>query len=230
MRNTVWWTEALQLVLIAAMFLAAALTWPVAPDQIPVHWGVSGQVDRYGGKVEGLLGPPLLALAVYFAMRLLPRFDPGRPNYAQFAQVYAAIRVVIVAAFAAIYGLVVLSVRGLALDMPMLGAIAVGILLVVVGNFMGKVRPNWFVGIRTPWTLSSKAAWTRTHRLGGWLLIADGIALIAVGALRAEWALGAWIALTVGSMLWLVVYSYRVWQADPQKIPPAGTLPVDREQ
>ena len=73
------------------MFAGALVIWPVAPDRIPVHWSFDGRVDRWGGKLEGLLGIRLLALAIYLLMRYLPRTDPGRANYARFGGAYTAV-------------------------------------------------------------------------------------------------------------------------------------------
>lgn len=224
--NVNWRTEWLHWLLLSGMFLLAVVTWPWAPDQIPMHWSINGQVDRYGGRFEGLLAIPLLALAVYLLMLLLPRADPGRANYQQFAGVYAVLRLSILAVLSILYGIIHLWIRGQEVDVGTVVPLLVGGFFIVAGGVMGKIRPNWFVGIRTPWTLSSKLAWTKTHRLGGWLFIAMGFALMAAGLLRTQWAVGAAFAFVVGSMLWLVAYSYIVWRADAEKTPPAGTLPA----
>ena len=224
------WTEWPHWALLGAMFLGAAVTWPRAPERLPVHWGLSGEVDRYGGRFEGLLALPMTALGVYLLLRYLPRLDPGHANYALFSGAYALIRLAVLGVIAALYGLVLITAWGRSVDVVGLVPALVGGLLVVMGSVLGKVRPNWFVGIRTPWTLSSKLAWTKTHRLGGWLLIADGLALIIVaGVLRPAWAPGAVAAVLIGSVLLLSVYSYLVWRTDPDKTPPAGTSPAEEE-
>lgn len=220
-----WKTELPNWVLIAGMFLLAAITWPTAPDRIPVHWNVYGQVDRYGGKVEGLLVIPLLTLGIYFLLLFMPRIDPGRANYQRFAGAYSIIRIATTALLAVIYGVTNLSIRGYRIDMSIVVSLAVGAILIVIGNLMGKIRPNWFVGIRTPWTISSKASWTKTHRLGGRLFIVMGLAFIAAGIARSPWTFIAAAAIAIGSVIWMLVYSYLVWRDDPDKLPPAGTLP-----
>jgi uncharacterized membrane protein len=85
---------------------------------------------------------------------------------------------------------------------------------------MGKLRPNWFAGIRTPWTLSSRESWEKTHRLGGHVFVAIGLAIVVVGLLRAEWAVTATLVLLLVGGLGLIVYSYLVWRDDPNKTPP----------
>lgn len=220
-----WRTELPQWALIAGMFLLAAVSWSWAPERIPVHWNVAGQVDRYGGKVEGLLMPPVLALGIYLLLLLMPRIDPGRKNYALFSSAYGTIRVSVLALLAGLYGLTHLLLRGHAVDVATVAPLAIGVLLVVIGNLMGKIRPNWFVGIRTPWTLSSKEAWVKTHRLGGWLFVAAGLGLMLTSILRAPWAAAACVGLLLIFVVVTYVYSYLAWRDDPDKIPPAGTLP-----
>lgn len=92
---------------------------------------------------------------------------------------------------------------------------------------MGKIRPNWFVGIRTPWTLSSKLSWTRTHRLAGWVFMVIGLCLVVSGILRVAAAFLVTIAIGAVGMIWTIIYSYLTWRRDPDRIPPAGTLPAE---
>ena len=221
-----WRTEWPHGLLLAAMFVLAAATWSGAPDRIPVHWNLAGDVDRYGGRFEGLLAIPLLALAIYVLMILLPRVDPGRANYASFASAYATLRLVILAVLAALYGLIHLWIRGTQAPIGVWVPLIVGVLFVVVGDLLGKVRPNWFVGIRTPWTLSSKASWTGTHRAGRWVFILIGVLMMSCAGLRMAWAVWTMVAVAVIGVLGLVVYSYVLWKKDPEKTPPAGTLPA----
>ncbi|MHB0869155.1 MAG: SdpI family protein [Chloroflexota bacterium] len=220
-----WRSEWPHWVIIAGMFLLAAVLWPSAPESYPVHWNWAGQVDRYAGKVEGLLGFPLGVLGLYFLLLLLPRVDPGRANYARFAGAYSAIRLAISVGAASMFGVTLLAAYGSPVDTTLMVFLLIGGLLVVMGNYMGKIRPNWFVGIRTPWTLSSRRSWDKTHRLGGWLLILMGLALMAAAALRTPLAFGMATALFVGGMVWMVVYSYLVWREDPDRRPPFGATP-----
>jgi uncharacterized membrane protein len=222
-----WQTEVPQWAILAGMFILAAITWGWAPDQIPVHWNLTGEVDRYGGKFEGLLAIPLMALGMYLLLLFLPRIDPGRANYARFAGAYTTFRIAILVLLALVYGIVHLWIRERPVNVGAVMPAIIGGLMVVIGSLLGKIRPNWFVGIRTPWTLSSKMSWTRTHRLGGWLFLLVGLATLVSGAISprlAFWVLMGGLGVTV---VWSFVYSYVVWRGDPVKIPPAGTLPAD---
>ena len=213
--KTNWRIELALLALIALMFAAALVVWPSAPPEIPVHWNASGQVDRYGGKFEGLLLLPLMALGIYLLMRYLPNIDPGRVNYARFGGAYTAIRAGVLVLMAGIYGMVIAWVLHAPVDMSRAVPVAVGALFVLFGSVLGQVKPNWFVGIRTPWTLSSTESWARTHRLGGRLFIALGLLFAVTGLVK----LGSFGLLILGASIAvvaaLVVYSYFVWRADP---------------
>ncbi len=222
-------TELAQWILMAAMFLFAAISWPSAPDRIPVHWGFSGEPDRYGDKFEGLLLLPLLALGIYLLLLYLPRIDPGRANYERFKGAYSVLRLATLAVLASIHGFILLWIRGVQLDLSVVVPVLVGGLLVVIGSVMGKIRPNWFVGIRTPWTLASKLSWTKTHRLGGWLFVVVGLVFISSGFVGSAWAIMAGLVVAAGCVLWLIVYSYLVWRSDPRKIPAIETSPAEEE-
>ena len=217
-----WRLELGMLLVIAAMFAAAAAVWPSAPDAIPVHWNVSGEVDRYGGRFEGLLLLPLAALVIYLLMRYLPRIDPLRANYARFSGAYTAIRAAVLALMAGIYGMVIAWVQQKPVDMSKLVPAALGGLFLLLGSVLGRVKPNWFVGIRTPWTLSSARSWERTHRLGGWLFMGLGLLFLLTGV----FGLGSAGVGVFGAMLAVVVvlfvYSYFVWRADPEKQAPGA--------
>jgi uncharacterized membrane protein len=217
-----WRSEWPHWLVIAALFALAAANWSAAPDRIPVHWGLHG-ADRWGGRVEGLLALPLIALGIYFLLLFLPRIDPGRANYSAFWGSYSTIRLGVLLVIAGFYVMMLLSIRGYRADVGVWAPFLVGALLVLIGNVMGNLRPNWFVGVRTPWTLSSEVSWTRTHRAARWVLIALGVQLMAASLSRAAWAIAA-VGIVGGvAVAALVGYSYLVWRADPHKTPPAGT-------
>lgn len=223
--NTNWRSEIPQLLLILGMLTVAVAAWPFAPDRLPVHWNLAGDVDRHGGKAEALLLLPLIAAGLYPLMLFLPRIDPGRANYATFANVYTLIRLSITAVLAFVYACILLAAFGYHVDMGLLMPMAVGLLLCILGNVMGKIRPNWFVGVRTPWTLSSRDSWNKTHRLAGRLFVVLGCAVSVYGLVQSAWMLALVVAWSVATLLWVVIYSYVVWSHDPERLRPAGTSP-----
>ncbi|NOX29630.1 MAG: DUF1648 domain-containing protein [Actinobacteria bacterium] len=220
--------EYVQLGVIAAMFVWAAVKWPTLPDRIPVHWNAAGVVDGYAGKFVGLLLPPVVTLAVYLALRCLPRIDPARPNYSSFAGTYMLVRTVVVVsmAFSFVVAVLAISNQG-AVPRDRLEVGAMAVLFVILGGAMGKFRPNWFVGIRTPWTLSSKVSWVKTHRVGGRVFVGVGLVTLIVALISGKAAFYTLVALTVVGIVYLVIYSYVVWRDDPEKVPAQDTGPAD---
>jgi uncharacterized membrane protein len=219
-----WRTELPHWVLLAAMFGAAAWTWPNAPDRIPVHWNAAGEVDRYGGRFEGVALLPMIALGVYLLLRYLPKLDPLRANYASFQGAYSLIRLSVLALVGGVYALMLVSLRGHEAALPSLVPVLLGQLLVVLGAAMGRVRPNWFVGIRTPWTLSSQRAWDETHRAGGRFFVAWGLLVFAAGALRPAWVPPLILGGALLSVLGAFGYSYWAYLKDPHPAPPTASI------
>jgi uncharacterized membrane protein len=203
--------------LLWAQFLLAAGSWPKSPERIPTRWGLDGQIDGYGDRFQGLLLLPLVSLGLYLALLFAPQIDPKRGSYRHFAGSYTLLRFAVVAVMTAMYGMIQLALRSYQVPMTRVVPLAIGVLFLVIGSQMGRLRPSWFVGARTPWTLSSEASWIRTNRLAGWLLIAAGAMLLLAGALGSPLLMVATVAATVLGAVGLVFYSYRVWAADPNK-------------
>ena len=174
-----WLLALLPLVLVAVFYSRL-------PDQVPMHWGFDGEINRYGSKNElwltGALGP-LFALLFQF----LPRLDPKRRNYEKFQTYYEAFSLVLVAFIAVMMGVALLeSFRPGTLSMGRVVSALVGLLFLFVGNLMGKVKPNFFMGIRNPWTLSDPDVWNRAHRLGGGLFFLTGLVTVVSAILLPE--------------------------------------------
>ncbi len=226
-RTWSWRSEWAPLTLLAAMFAATAWSWSKVPERIPVHRDLSGEVDRYGSRAEGLLTLPIAGIAIYLLFLVLPRFDPGRDNYPRFRGAYLTIRIAVLALVASLHAAMLAAARGVEVSLGHAMPGLVAALFVVIGLVLGKVRPNWFVGIRTPWTLSSKLSWTRSHRLGGWWFTVLGVVTLVV--LLVDLAAALVVLLVGGGLLavTVVAYSYFVWRSDPDREPPAGTSPSE---
>lgn len=220
-----WRIELPQWLLIGAMFAAAAWAWPQLPDRLPVHWNIHGEVDGWGSKFMGLLFMPLLVLGFYLLLLLAPLIDPGKANYQNFQRVYGIIRVAFVAYMAAVYAATVYAAFGHNVNMTTIILPLVGVLFIVLGNFLSKIRPNWIIGVRTPWTLSSQLSWDKTHRLAGWLFIVMGSLFFFVALVQTTWSLIAMLVIDALFIVWMFVYSYLVYRHDPHRTPPAGTSP-----
>lgn len=224
-----WRREAPLLAVVVAMFAASVVAWPFADDQIPMHWNASGEIDRYGGKAEGLFLLPALALGIWALLAVIPRFDPGKQNYASFGGAYLLTRIGTLAFFALIHAGVLAVALGAEFDVYLVFPLGVGVLFILLGNVMPKFRPNYFAGIRTPWTLASAKSWTATHRLGGRLFMVGGVLFMAMSVIRVEWFVIALLGGLGLGILALTAYSYRVWRDDPDRVPVGLVAPMPEE-
>jgi uncharacterized membrane protein len=163
------------LLLIAAACAVTVYYWPLLPEVVPIHWNAIGEVDGYGPRgALLLLGPGMMSLLTVMAV-LLPRISPRRFEISTFESTYSYLSVVVVALVAYVYALVLLAVLHGGVSMHRAVPAGIFMLLILVGNPLGKVRRNFFMGIRTPWTLASEAVWYSTHRLAAKLMVASGL-------------------------------------------------------
>ncbi|MDD4319553.1 MAG: SdpI family protein [Candidatus Peribacteraceae bacterium] len=173
---------ALKVLIVAGMFAAGALLYSRLPEQIPSHWNFAGQVDDFTAKPWGVWMLPLVALAMAVLFPLFRRIDPRRENYEMFRHSWDMLQLCFVAFMAYIYGMqLYLSLQPLP-SPDFVGrfvTFGIGMLFVVIGNYMGKIRQNFFVGMRTPWTLSDPEVWRKSQRFGGWAFVLGGLAVIA---------------------------------------------------
>ncbi|MDO1528019.1 SdpI family protein [Fulvimonas sp. R45] len=201
--------------IVSAVFLAIAAgvavwLYPRLPAQVPVHWNPHGRIDRYGPRGWVAAMPALLIAGIAVLTVLLPAISPRRFEIAPFARVYGLLMLVIQGMFLVIGLSVLLVGAGYPLPVPAIAMLAIGALFMVLGNYMGKLRKNFFVGIRTPWTLSSDAVWERTHRMGGWLFMLGGLVAVVATLAGAPW----WIALSalIAAALLPVAYSFWIYR------------------
>lgn len=217
-----WQRELPQWALLAAMFGLSAALWSRAPETLPVHWNLAGEVDRYGSKAEALLVVPFIALALYVVLLAAPRLV--RATEAQLGGIYTAVRIAALVLMAVIHVLLLAPLGGVQVDMGRVMPLLIGVLFIGLGSVMGRVQPNAIMGVRTPWTLSSRAAWDASQRLGGRLFLVIGAVFALAGLLGLGWLALAGLAALLVSLAALVWYGYRVSRADPERLPPGRTL------
>ncbi len=176
--------------MILAMSAITAYYYPTLPETIPVHWNAAGQVDGYGGRWQlWLVGPGLMAVMLLFSMTI-PWLSPKKFEVQSFPGTYSYIMAAVVALFGGIELLMLCGAAGVRLETVRVVPALVFVILIVIGNPMGKVRRNFFIGIRTPWTLASEAVWYATHRLAARLMVGSGLlGLIAVWFGAPHWVL-----------------------------------------
>jgi len=201
--------EAVIWLILLLPFIYSIIIWNKIPDKVPTHFDIKGQPDDYSGKTFALLLMPVMNIIIYFILFIVPRIDPRKKNYAAFGSSYQNIRMLIHLFFVGMFIFITKTTSG---GQPLkLNAFLSGLLLffALLGNYMRTVRSNFFVGIRTPWTLSNDIVWRKTHELGGKIWFYSGIVLAIIIFFLPQTA--AVIVMFCGIFLMViipVVYSY----------------------
>ena len=196
------------LLLVAAALAATLVAWDHLPARVPLHWNAHGRVDGYGPRWMLLAVGPGAMLAELAIFAALPALSPKRFALESFTRTY--LRIMLAAVALAGYITAVLLWVALTGDVDVTSALLAGVsvLVVVLGNMMGKVRRNFFIGIRTPWTLASERVWYATHRLAGKSMVASGILGIGAALVGGIAGIVAWIAIVLAGVMVPVVYSF----------------------
>lgn len=200
---------------IAALAVALSIwAYPSLPPTVATHWNLRGTPDGFSSRFVAVAIGPLLIAGITLLFNVLPKLDPRRENYLSFVSTYWLFANAIVVFMLIVHAVVIAAGLGYSVRIDRLMPLFVGLLFVVIGNYLTRVEPNWFVGIRTPWTLSSDRVWRKTHRTGGWLMVLGGLAL-AMGAFLPRAAL---LPLLIGTVVVVAVFpivqSYILWKRE----------------
>jgi len=200
---------------IAALAVGVSVwAYPRLPASVAAHWNLRGVPDDYSSRFWAVAVMPLVILGMTGVFAVLPKMDPRRENYAKFLDSYWLIANAILVFMGLAHLATLANGLGYTVQIDLQHPLGVGVLLALLGNYLARVEPNWFIGIRTPWTLSSDTVWRKTHRTGGWLFVIGGI-VIAAGAFAPRNALlSLFVATIVVVTLIPVVQSYVLWRRE----------------
>jgi uncharacterized membrane protein len=208
-------TTIIVLVLILAATVAGASLWNRLPDQMASHWNVNDQVDGYMSKFWGVFLMPVITLGMFLLFLVIPNIDPLKANIAQFREAFNLFIALIVAFMVYIHALTLLwslGYTGFGMSRAMLPAL--GVLFIFVGYMLRKAKRNFFIGIRTPWTLSSDRVWDETHRIGAMLFTISGMLALLGSFFGGMTAFVMIMVPMLGSTIFLVIYSYILYQKE----------------
>lgn len=167
------------LVLLVTPFFISFYLWNQLPEIVPIHFNIAGEADDFGPKWMTAFMLPAIALFTYIMLVVLPGIDPKkRIQSAQ--KPIAAIRIISSVFMIGVYAIIMAVTLGYEVDLGLYIRIATGAMILIVGNYLNSVKPNYFIGIRTPWTLENPEVWKRTHRFSSKLWIIGGLLLIAL--------------------------------------------------
>jgi uncharacterized membrane protein len=202
----------LPLLIIATALAASAVAYPNLSERIPTHWNFAGEVDGWSGRGWGAWMMPVMMAFVWALTRFLPAIDPRRKNYEKFSGAFEGIILSVMVFMLVLHGITLAAGLGYPIAMERVVPVGIGLLLIVIGNLLPRARSNWFVGIKTPWTLSSDRVWEKTHRVGGRLFVLGGIIIALSTLVDPSWS--QWVAVGVVGVCSLaaVLYSYLEWR------------------
>lgn len=204
-------------VLVLLAFVASTAVYDKLPDPMPTHWNLSGEVDGWTALPWGAFLLPVMLLAGLAIFYVIPLIDPRKANYAKFKGTYELLIIAVMSFMLGMHLLILANAIGMNVSLFRIVPAGVGALLIVIGNLLPRTRPNWFVGIRTPWTLSSDRVWERTHRFAGRLFVAAGALTLLVAAFAPTLAIRVLIGSAVALSVGVLAYSYMVWKQDSHR-------------
>lgn len=202
------------LLALLAAGVFTAVVYSDLPERMPTHWNFAGEADGWSSRFSGAVMLPLVGLAIWALLQVLPRIDPLRENFAKFRPSYDTAINAILLFLAAAHVFVLGVALGWPLNVKRALPIGIGVVCIVVGNVLPRARRNWMFGVRTPWTLSNERVWERTHRLAGYLFVLLGVALLVAAALPVVFPTEAVLA-SIGVVAAIsFIYSFLAWRQE----------------
>lgn len=207
------WIPAL---LVIAATIASIVVYPQMPERVPTHWNIEGEVDGWSSRFFGAWLMPLMMAVILVILRMVPLIDPRRANFEKFQGVYEAIIGVTMAFMLGLHIMLLALATGSNVPIARVIPAAVAVFFIVLGFLLPRAHPNWFVGIRTPWTLSNDVVWQKTHKIGGLLFVATGV-LTLLAVLIAP-RLATWVLIMAGvvTVVSVFAYSFIEWRREKE--------------
>lgn len=205
--------EILPIILILAIFAVGLYFYPQLPERVPTHWNIHGQIDGWSSKNFAVFFFPSLIAGLYLLLSFLPLMDPLKANIEFFAHYYFGFKIVFILFLALLYLITLYAGLGNQINVGRYVIWGIAVLFFYIGLMLPKVKKNYIIGIRLPWTLHSEIVWDKTHRFGGKLFIALAVLIAAVGFFPGAYAFWILIGGVILMLTILIWYSYREWRA-----------------
>ncbi|VVB91544.1 Uncharacterised protein [uncultured archaeon] len=199
--------------IILLSFAIGIYYYPQMPEKMASHWNAEGQVDGYMSKFWGLFLMPIISVGLFLLFFLIPRIDPLKSNIQQFRTYYNGFVVLIIVFLFYLYLLTIFWNTGYTFNMITFLSPAFAILFYYAGILIENAKRNWFIGIRTPWTMSSDKVWDKTHKTGGKLFKIAGILALFV-IFFERYAIFIIVVPVIIVSIYTVAYSYFEYQKE----------------
>jgi uncharacterized membrane protein len=210
-------SEIIPMAMILISLIAAFYFYAHFPETVPTHWNIHGQADGYSSRAVGAFAIPIMLVVMYVFFLFLPTLDPNKERYSQFIKPYLVFKDLIIAVLAIIYFAASLNGLGYKVPIEYVTPVTIGFLFIVIGNYMGKIKRNWFVGIRTPWTISNEEVWNKSNRFGGYVFIVVGIVFMLMPLMPEYLQLPLFIISIAFAVLGTTAYSYILYLKENKK-------------
>lgn len=204
-------SEWFAIFLVIVSFLAGAYFYRHFPALVPAHWNLAGQVNGYASPFLAAFLLPLMMLGFYILFLFLPFLDPKKDQYADFAPTYHKFKDLVLAFLFVLFIMTGLNGLGRSVNISFWTPILIGLLFILIGLLMKKVKSNWFLGIRTPWTMSSETVWDRTHKLSAPVMMVAGLGMALTAFVPPLGKTILFILVTALIVLFLPFYSYLLY-------------------
>ena len=197
----------ISLIIVLASFLIGIYFYPQMPDKLASHWDVQGEVNGYLPKTIGLFLMPVISIILLATFVIIPKIDPLRANIQKFRDYFDTFVLGILIFMFYIYMLSIMWNLGITFNMTLLIIPPIGLIFFCAGVLTENSEMNWFIGIRTPWTLSDERVWKKTNKLGGKIFKVSGIIAILSILIPGYEIILVLVPVIAGS-IYLVAYSY----------------------
>lgn len=194
--------------LIFFSFIIAIYCYPIMPDSMPLHWGSDGIADSYGSKLVGLFLFPIISIFIFLMFYFIPRIAVYKKNFSEFEKEYNIFKVTIILFLFILYLSTLSFSLGFKFNMNHIVLPLVAIMMYIIGMILPKIKMNYFIGIRTPWTLSNKKVWKKTHVLGGKMFKLFSL-LFLMALLNYRYIINIVVVILLLGVVYLFFYSYQ---------------------
>lgn len=211
--------DYLLLIIVLLPFIYLASIWNSLPESVPIHWDGNGEIDGYESKYALLLIPLVLPFLTYLLFTYIPKIDP-KGKISAMGKKYENIKFLLVLFMSFLALFIIYSSKSQTVTNPNILFILLGMLFTVLGNYMKTIKPNYFIGIKTPWTLENEDVWKSTHRLGGKLWFIGGLLIILLSLILDKKMNTIFFIIIICMMSIIpIVYSYLEFKKAKKQIP-----------